>query len=88
MEPNPLDVFGLRKILFIPEHFVTAIVPLSKIYVAEHWILTYTSGRYSIPDTRSSTGEKTHAIIGFENKQDLINFQLGFDNDSTNSSNN
>ncbi|NBO99401.1 MAG: hypothetical protein EBU90_04640 [Proteobacteria bacterium] len=78
---NPLGVLGLRKISFIPEHFVKLSVPKNvDIRSIERWIETNLNSRYAIQSNFKvgSDNKLTNIIeIGLEDPKELTLLSLG-----------
>ena len=79
-EPNPLNIFGNRKVDFLPEFFDT--VDLEQRYNLQdsitRWIDTNLKGRYFVtPRTVVKDGTmQTKLTVGFENQKELSYFML------------
>jgi len=80
-ELNPLDVLGMRKLHFIPEHFscikISNIVDIRNV---EQWIVYNLNSRYAIQkklDLDSSNKITTIYEIGLEDPKELILLNLG-----------
>lgn len=81
---NPLNVLGLRKLNFIPEHFSTISVIDPGFYDIRNvdaWIEINLNNRYAIKQTFSvnpETRKLTKGLnIGFEDPKELTMFSLG-----------
>lgn len=81
-EPNPLNLFGLRRLNLAAPHFEYITIPLSYNLEdsIEKWIIKHLKGRFFIIKT---TGiDKTDSVtvlfkIGFEDNRELSLFTLG-----------
>lgn len=80
-EVNPLNVLGIRKLTFIPEHF-------TKIYIEhktdtkeiENWINYNLNGRYGITSNYILDADNKILKVfelGFEDPKDLLVLTLG-----------
>jgi hypothetical protein len=80
-EPNPLDIFNLRRTEFCPSHFST--VNIQKRYNLEQsiseWIEYNLKGRFFIgPNVELDNENKIQSVytVGFENPKELSFFML------------
>lgn len=80
-EINPLNVLGLRKLSFIPEHFKTVNVSmLIDVNFLDHWISTNLNSRYAISrkfvlDQNKKMNEVL--VIGIEDPKEITLLILG-----------
>lgn len=78
---NPLNVLGIRKLSFIPQHFAkTYTENLRNIHSIDDWIYTNLNSRYCIK--KSHMLDKNNKItemceIGMEDAKELTMFSLG-----------
>lgn len=80
-EINPLNVLGVRKLSFIPEHFtkITVSPGINKNYLA-HWIEYNLNSRYSIVSKFSLDSNKKIIVIteiGLEDPREVTMLTLG-----------
>jgi hypothetical protein len=76
---NPLNVLGLRKLNWIPEHFTTISVKSTEIDNMSSWIYNNLNSRYAI--ARSLKIDDNNKMIetqnlGFEDPAELTMFSL------------
>lgn len=80
-EVNPLSVLGLRKLNFIPEHFVKiSINKLIDTKTLDHWINFNLNSRYAIVKTLSIDSNKKMIEIleiGLEDPKEITMLTLG-----------
>ena len=82
-ELNPLDVLGLRKLNFIPEHFQTITIEtgFQDIKKIDQWINYHLNSRYAIEHTitleQSSKKITQVTIIGLEDPKEITMLSLG-----------
>jgi hypothetical protein len=81
---NELSVLELRKLPFVPKHFVHIdihkIIDLYTIHYLDFWINYNLNGRYGIQKVTKLDDNNKIIIcqrIGFENPTDLLMFTLG-----------
>lgn len=76
IKPNALELFGIRKVPFLPEHFErTDVFSTTGTATAdiEDWILQNTHGRYYI---KSLVFDKV--IVAFEEPKEMSYFLLAY----------
>jgi len=82
-ELNPLDVLGLRKLNFIPEHFTTLTIEsgFTDIKNIDYWINYNLNSRYAIENTLvlSNVSKKITqvTVIGLEDPKEITMLSLG-----------
>lgn len=85
LKVNPLNVFGMRRVIFCPPHFESVSVELmyNMGRSLEAWIEEHTSGRYYIGQKIDSNIFETNrkkvkysTIVSFETSKDLSYFLL------------
>ncbi len=82
-ELNPLDVLGMRKLNFIPEHFQTITIEtgFQDIKKIDQWINYHLNSRYAIEHTimLDQTSKKITqvTIIGLEDPKEITMLSLG-----------
>jgi len=81
-EPNPLNLFGLRRLDFAPPHFECITIPLSYNLEQsiERWIIKNLKGRFFMVKTTGVDKSDTINVlfkIGFEDRRELSLFTLG-----------
>lgn len=78
---NPLNVLGLRKLSFIPEHFTKITIRIEvDDALLEHWINYNLNGRYAVIKTLSLDNDKkiTEVLeIGMEDPSEISMLTLG-----------
>lgn len=80
-ELNPLSVLGVRKLKFIPKHFVKIDLPFGDVESIDYWINFNLNGRYAIVKTLK-VNQATNKIqdfleIGMEDPKEISMFMLG-----------
>lgn len=77
---NPLNVLGIRKLPFIPDHFVTMILPDNKnLTKIDNWIYTNLNSRYCITIKQILDDYKkiiNRYELGIEDHKELTFFNL------------
>ena len=78
IKPNALELFGIRRVPFLPEHFErTDLLKDTSVYSSESevedWILNNTHGRYYI---KALVFDKV--IVGFEEPKEMSYFLLAY----------
>jgi hypothetical protein len=76
---NPLNVLGLRKLNWVPEHFSKISVKTAEIDNMSNWIYNNLNGRYAV--ARSLKIDDNNKMIetqnlGFEDPAELTMFSL------------
>ena len=79
---NPLNVLGMRRLGFIPNHFSTVLLPDRDIDIklVDHWISYNLNSRYAIRSTIALDSNKKLVEvkeIGIEDPKELTMFTLG-----------
>lgn len=80
-EVNPLNVLGLRKLTFIPQHFGKIAISVERsIPLLDNWISYYLNSRYAIK--KSYTLDHNNRMIevleiGIEDPRELTMLTLG-----------
>ena len=76
---NPLNVLGLRKLEWIPEHFTTMAVRSSDLDNINSWVYSNLNGRYAIARSLKVSEDnkmvETHNLA-FEDPAELTMFSL------------
>ena len=82
-ELNPLDVLGMRKLNFIPEHFTTITITtgFTDIKNIDHWINYNLNSRYAIENTVTLDTQSKKitqvTVIGLEDPKEITMLSLG-----------
>ncbi len=82
-ELNPLDVLGLRKLNFIPEHFATLELETGYLDIKkiDQWINYHLNSRYAIEHTITldkTTKKVTQiTVIGLEDPKEITMLSIG-----------
>lgn len=74
-EPNPLNIFGLRKVEYCPPHFETVTFePVVTLKTITDWIYENLEGRFFVGPVDIS--HDRHLLVGFELPSEASYFSL------------
>jgi hypothetical protein len=78
---NPLNLLGMRRLTYIPPHFVTLTVENKEINIIDQWIYFNLNSRYCIKTTQVLDAQRklvSAIVIGMEDAKELTMFSLAY----------